>query len=61
MDNVTTMPPYILSGVVTIKSVNVIITIDNLIKDFNKEHNISQKEIYEVALIQFLKKYGYKN
>jgi hypothetical protein len=30
-----------------------------MIRDFSDEKNISQKEIFEIALIDFLKKYGY--
>ena len=32
--------------------------LDLLVRNFSKERNISQREIFEVALIEFFKKYG---
>lgn len=36
-------------------------TLSELVKEFSKEKNISQREIFEVVLIEFLRKYGYEN
>jgi hypothetical protein len=33
--------------------------LDQMIRDFSDEMNITQKEIFEIAMIDFLKKYGY--
>ncbi len=57
----STIPRYILSGVVITKSLNIINTLDQLVREFSQEKNISQKQIVEVALIEFLRKYGYSN
>jgi len=54
------IPRYIIPGVYTTKSVHMVSKLDNMIKDFSKEKNISQREIFEVALIQFFMKYGYE-
>ena len=53
------MPRYILPGVFITKSVHMSNQLDQMIRDFSDEKNISQKEIFEIALIDFLKKYGY--
>ncbi len=34
-------------------------TLDQMVRDFSKEKNINQREIFEVALIEFFQKYGY--
>lgn len=53
------MPRYILQGVAITKSVHMNNQLDQMIRDFSDEKNVSQKEIFEIALIDFLKKYGY--
>lgn len=35
-------------------------TIEQLVVDFSKEKNISQRELFEVALIEFFRRYGYE-
>ena len=54
------IPRYIIPGVFTTKSVHMVSQLDNMVKEFSKEKNISQREIFEVALIQFFKRYGYE-
>jgi len=53
------MPRYVIPGVFITKSVHMSNQLDQMIRDFSDEKNISQKEIFEIALIDFLKKYGY--
>lgn len=36
-------------------------SLDRIVKDFSEEMNISQKDIIEIALVDFLKKYGYES
>lgn len=36
-------------------------TLERQVKHFRKERNISQKELFEVVLIEFFCKYCYKN
>ncbi|WP_432664348.1 hypothetical protein R9X47_27950 [Wukongibacter baidiensis] len=56
-----TIPRYVVGGITITKSLCISHSLGELIKDFSKEKNISQKEIFEVAIIEFLKKYGYEN
>lgn len=56
-----TIPRYVAGGVTITKSLCMSHPLSELIKEFSKEKNISQKEIFEVAIIEFLKKYGYEN
>lgn len=34
--------------------------LDQMIRDFIQEKNINQREIFEVALIEFMQKYGFR-
>ncbi|MGG3887329.1 hypothetical protein [Brevibacillus panacihumi] len=54
------IPRYIVRGVHVTKSVHMAYGLDQLVKEFSQETNVSQKEIFEVALIEFFKKYGYQ-
>ncbi|WP_432662555.1 hypothetical protein R9X47_18710 [Wukongibacter baidiensis] len=56
-----TIPRYVAGGVTITKSLCMSHPLAELVKEFSKEKNISQKEIFEVAIIEFLKKYGYDN
>jgi len=54
------IPRYVVPGVLTTKSVHMPNTLDNLVKEYSREKNISQREIFQVALIDFFRKYGYE-
>lgn len=54
------IPRYILQGQLVTKSVHMVNTLDQMVRDFSKEKNISQREVFEVALIDFFRKYGYR-
>ncbi|WP_052488096.1 hypothetical protein [Gordoniibacillus kamchatkensis] len=54
------LPRYVIPGVYTTKSVYMNHNIDLLIREFSEEKNISQRDIFEIALIDFFKKYGYQ-
>lgn len=56
-----TIPRYIVGGVTITKSLCMSHPLSELIKEFSIEKNISQREIFEVAIIEFLKKYGFEN
>lgn len=58
---VGTIPRYVVPGIPTTKTVHMMNTLIQLVSDFSKEKNITQREIFEVALIEFFKKYGYEN
>jgi hypothetical protein len=55
-----TIPRYILPGVHITKSVHMLYSLDQLVKEYSQERNISQKDIFEVALVDFFRKYGYR-
>lgn len=54
------IPRFTLSGTFVTKSVHMTNTLDLMVRDFSKEKNINQREIFEVALIEFFQKYGYE-
>ncbi|WP_411681870.1 hypothetical protein [Clostridium thailandense] len=56
-----TIPRYVIGGITITKSLCMSHPLAELIKEFSKEKNISQREIFEVAIIEFFKKYGYEN
>ncbi|MDW8802577.1 hypothetical protein P8V03_15625 [Clostridium sp. A1-XYC3] len=55
-----TIPRYVVGGITITKSLCMSHSLAELIKEFSKEKNISQREIFEVAIIEFFKKYGYE-
>lgn len=54
------IPRFIVPGIGKTKTVQMMSTIEHLVVDFSKEKNISQRELFEVALIEFFRKYGYE-
>ena len=56
-----TVPRYVLAGVTINKGIKINVGLDKLVKDFSLERSVSQKDIIEVALIDFLKKHGYSD
>lgn len=54
-------PVYQLDGITHSKSVQITTSLDELIRSFCREKKISQKQVFEIALIEFLQKYGYEN
>lgn len=55
------IPRFIIPGIGKTKTVQMMSTIEHLVVDFSKEKNISQRDLFEVALIEFFRKYGYEN
>ena len=53
------MPRYVVPGIFITKSVHMSNQIDQMVRDYSADKNISQRDIFEVALIEFFKKYGY--
>jgi hypothetical protein len=53
------IPRYILPGIPVTKSVHMNYGLDQLVREFSQEKNMSQRDIFEVALVAFFKKYGY--
>lgn len=54
------MPRYVIGGLCVTKSVHMVTGLDMLIREYSTEKNISQKDMFQIAMIEFLKKYGYK-
>lgn len=54
-------PVYQLDGITHSKSVQITTSLDELVRNFCREKNVSQKQVFEIALIEFLQKYGYEN
>lgn len=55
------IPRYKVKGQYTTKGMRMAIAIDELTRRYSLERNISQREILEVALIEFFKRYGYRD
>lgn len=53
------LPRYVIKGLFITKSIHMSSKLDQMVRDFSEEKNVSQKDIFEVALIDFFKKYGY--
>ena len=51
----TALPRYLIPGRRITKSVVTVVPLDDLVKAYSKQYNVSQKEIYEIAAIVFLK------
>ena len=53
------VPCYSFFGLNITKSIDIPSSLDQLVKNYSRDNSLSQKEIIFVALIEFLKKYGY--
>ena len=56
-----TMPRYQVKGMYGTKAMRMANVLDELTRHYSTERNISQREIFEVALIEFFLKYGYRD
>ncbi|RIJ69378.1 hypothetical protein [Rummeliibacillus sp. POC4] len=55
------IPRYtIKGGVAKTKTVQMVHSLDQMVVEFATEHNMTQRDLFEVALIDFFKKYGYE-
>jgi hypothetical protein len=59
-EEVGQLPRFTLPGRFVTKSVHMTDMLDQMVRDFSKEKNVNQREIFEVALIEFFQKYGYE-
>lgn len=55
-----TIPRYTVPGVFTTKSVHMVSPLDIMVRDFSREKNVSQRDIFATALLEFFKRYGYE-
>ena len=54
------IPRYALPGMTRTKAIYMNDMIGRLTGEFSREKNVTQREIVEAALIEYLQKYGYK-
>lgn len=54
------LPRYILPGTTVGKTFNMVQPLKELIIEFSEEYNVQQKDIFAIAMIDFFKKYGYR-
>lgn len=55
-----TIPRYVLPGRNSGKTIQMSDSLQDMAVEFCNEKNIKQRELFEVALIEFFKKYGYE-
>lgn len=55
-----TIPRYVVPGLVRTKAIYMSDMVAKLTAEFSKEKNVTQREIMEGALIEYLQKYGFK-
>lgn len=55
-----TIPRYIIPGKASGKTVQISDALQNLTVEFCNQRNIKQRELFEVALIEFFKRYGFE-
>lgn len=54
------LPRYMVPGTLTSKTIHIPDTLNNLVKEYADEKNINQRDLFEVALIDFFRRYGYE-
>ncbi|KUO73431.1 MAG: hypothetical protein APF81_19665 [Desulfosporosinus sp. BRH_c37] len=54
------IPRYALPGMVRTKAIYMSDMVAKLAGEFSKEKNVTQREVMEVALVEYLQKYGFK-
>ncbi len=55
------LPRYVIPGHTILKTMGITVRLNELIRAYAREYNLSQKEIFTIALIGFFEKYGYKD
>lgn len=60
VENTGTLPRYKFKGAKANKTLGLPTSLQALLNDFSKEFNVTQRDIIEVALAEFFKKYGYE-
>lgn len=59
-ENEGTLPRYKFRGAKANKTLGFPTSLMTLLSDFSKEYNVKQRDIIEVALAEFFRKYGYE-
>lgn len=55
-----TLPRYKFKGAKANKTLGLPTSLQSLLNDFSKEFNVTQRDIIEISLAEFFKKYGYE-
>ncbi|MBU3190307.1 hypothetical protein K9O30_01745 [Clostridium bowmanii] len=55
------IPTYLLPGITTVLSASMMSSLKMLLKEFSSEKHVTQRQVLEVALIEFFNKYGYSH
>lgn len=55
-----TLPRYKFKGAKANKTLGLPTSLQTLLNDFSKEFNVTQRDIIEISLAEFFKKYGYE-
>lgn len=58
--NGSKIPRYTIEGMRAPKTMQIAHSLATMVKDFAEEKNVIQRDIFEVALIDFFRKYGYE-
>lgn len=58
-DEEATLPRFNIPGRYMTKCVHMTDLMDQLVKDYSAQNNVSQKMVFEVALVEFFRKHGY--
>jgi hypothetical protein len=53
------LPRYLVPGVLVTKSIHISHLLAQLARDYSQDKRVSQREIFEVALIEFFQRHGY--
>lgn len=54
------LPRYTIKGVAKTKTVQMIHSLDQMVTNFASENNMTQRDLFEIALVDFFKRYGYE-
>ena len=54
------IPRYALPGAFVTKYVHMVSQLDIMVRDFARVKNVSQRDIFAAALLEFFRKYGYE-
>ena len=54
------IPRYLVPGIAKTKTIQMMNTLQDLIADYCNEYNIQQRVLFEVALIEFFQKHGFR-
>ena len=60
VDDQATMPRYVVPGIFITKSIHISNQIDQMVRDFSADKNIPQREVFEIALIEFFRNHGFE-